>query len=262
MSPEDAQVEVNEPAFQGFRQIIEDTYAGHRLYSAPAVGPEGQQVRNVWVRESEPDAKLSADYEKVMLGAAELFSKMIHLRDSALPFVTDYAVSDDRRLETLTGERDALFVQNESLKSRVEEERRRAEDALGQRDKAQADLDKFLDAHGEVIKTNKDLLSALIARVAGKLSMFESYYGIVEHVHGERAFVVFETDGDPIEHVYERDQFIGGRLPKEGTKVAVHVLLTAMLQETPEGGDETGRAPDKDESPRQRKNVITGPYSF
>jgi hypothetical protein len=55
--------------------------------------------------------------------------------------------------------------------------------------------------------------------------MTESYRGVVVQVHCDEATVVYDVDGDILEHVYVRSQFSDGRLPAEGERLelVVHV---------------------------------------
>lgn len=56
--------------------------------------------------------------------------------------------------------------------------------------------------------------------------MVETYEGTVEVVEGNSATVVYEIDGEPVDHMYERNQFVESRLPDKGARLVtvVHVL--------------------------------------
>lgn len=164
--------------------------------------------------------------------------------------------------EILKQERDTLFLQVQLLESRVAEERRRAEEAIREKDRIRSQLDKLLEAHGSTVEGNKELQRVLIAKDADSLKMIESFDGLVEHVHEDQVVVVYETEGDPIEHVYERDQFLDGHLPKVGERVIVSVFLASRSPQSRKADGPSRSESSEERAPRRRKNVIRGPHSF
>ncbi len=163
------------------------------------------------------------------------------------------AVTADERAESLRKERDELVIQNEILKSRVAEERRTTARAQQQYDQLKATMDNMVDDLRDRGKANETLQGALIAYHAGRVCMHESYWGVVEQVHGDKVVVVYETEDDPLEQVYKRSQFIEDRLPKVGDRVEVfvHVTIRAPRERDAAIGEEAT------EAPRKRRNIIT-----
>ena len=90
--------------------------------------------------------------------------------------------------------------------------------------------------------------------------MIEQYEGVVEHVQGDSVTVVFEIEGDVVEHEYERSQFIDGRLPEEGDRLSVYVHVVHGPDQTQDDA-----ALDDDELNEQddyERRTITGPIEF
>lgn len=63
---------------------------------------------------------------------------------------------------------------------------------------------------------------------------------VVEHVLGDTVAVVFDVEGDVVEHEYHRNQFADGQMPKEGEHLSVCVLMvrgsTEQARELPDLG--------------------------
>lgn len=157
------------------------------------------------------------------------------------------------RYELVRKERDELFIQNEILKSRVAEERRTAARAQQQYDQLKPSVDKMIDDLRDRGRANQTLQGALIAHHTGRVCMHESYNGVVEGVHADKIVVVYETDDDLLEQVYDRSQFIDGKLPSVGDAVQVFVHLALR---SPGERDATVEE-EATEAPRKRRNVIT-----
>lgn len=175
-----------------------------------------------------------------------------------------HGVSHEERrtkdLERVKEERDRLFIENEVLKSRVSEERRNA--ARGQReyDQLKGTLDKMLDQLNERARANDTLQGIVLARDAGHLCMQESYRGAVKHVHGDKVVVVFETEDDPLEQIYDRSQFMDGKVPQPGDRVEVFVHAARRGAEHARTDAATELLKDSEGPRKRRRNVITGPY--
>lgn len=164
--------------------------------------------------------------------------------------------------EALREERDRLFVEKETLRSRLAEEQRRAADALAERDRMRKDLDRYLDSHSELAKSVRALQAVLLHERNGTLRMREAYHGRVEQVHDDRAFVTFETEEDPIHHVYEREQFMGGELPEKGLEVTVYVFAATGSSTRMTDTDVRGREGSEDSVVESRRNVQSGPCTI
>jgi len=165
-------------------------------------------------------------------------------------------------VEGLKRERDTLFVQNQMLQSRVQEERRAAARATRMHDQLLARFDKLLSSMTDRDKAVHVLQQILLAREAGTLRMFEAHEGRVEQVEGDRVVVVFETDDDIIEQVYERSQFVDGKLPQVGERLTVFVHGAVRPGQTGQGTEQAPKSGEQHEPARRRKNLVTGPYEF
>ncbi len=92
----------------------------------------------------------------------------------------------------------------------------------------------------------------------GHLLIFESYEGVVEHVHSDRVTVVFETDDDVVEHDYDRSQFVDGQFPNVGDRITVYIhVITGSLEKPtdPTLLEELG-------DPDYERKRITGAFEF
>jgi hypothetical protein len=126
-------------------------------------------------------------------------------------------------LDRVREERDRLFIECEKLKSRVADERRTSARAQREYDQLKATLDKMLDQLNERARANDTLQAIVVERDAGRVCMQESYRGAVKHVHGDKVVVVFETEDDPLEQMYDASQFIDQKLPQVGDHIEVFV---------------------------------------
>ncbi len=175
---------------------------------------------------------------------------------------TALPVSGEDQAEILKRERDALFVQVQFLESRVAAERQRAEEARVELARVRTGRDKLLETHGIAVEGSRELQRVLIAKDADALRMIESFHGLVEHVHEDQVVVVYETEDDLIEHVYEREQFADGCLPEKGERVIVSVFLASLNRASAEKVDLPDAEPSEEAIFKKRKNVIRGPHSF
>ena len=120
----------------------------------------------------------------------------------------------------------------------------------------------MLDRLAQRDAANNVLLGALVSKVAGRLRMAESYEGEVVSSSDECVVVVFELHGELVEQTYDRKQFVDGRLPGRGYRVAayVHIVEFPAEEETQPDGLTTS---DGTERPRKRrKNVVRLPRTF
>lgn len=161
--------------------------------------------------------------------------------------------------ELLRKENYELKIQNELLISRLADERAKGSDAIQQREKRTEELDSFLSAHRDIACANRGLLEILTGRKSDQLYLWESYPGIIDDVNESRVVVLFDVDGDPVEHVYAKDQFVGSRLPVEGGGVVAYVYIVGR----PESGDSVQDQPCTEEDyPARFGHVLGDTYTF
>lgn len=89
-----------------------------------------------------------------------------------------------------------------------------------------------------------------------RIRMGERYEGIVEQVHKDTVIVAYEIGKDIVHQTYERSQFLEGRLPQEGDRLAVYVhvaLISPQSLESPPGTEVVH------EQEQDWKEKITGP---
>ena len=156
-------------------------------------------------------------------------------------------------------ERDELRVQVQLLRSNVAELRREVA-------RKTRDFDQLLATHHEFVevlkrrsKAEESMLGLLLGQNNGSLRRFETYEGVVDHVHGDSVTVVFETDDDVVEHCYNPGQFVDGQLPNVGDRitVCVHVVLGSLGTPTDPASLE-----ELDDDPGYERKRITGALEF
>lgn len=127
-----------------------------------------------------------------------------------------------------------LLIENERLKTQLIEQRR----ALLLADRSIADLrkqnERLVDVVCDATSANKALQGAMLAQREGRLCLHETHRGVVSAVVGEQIEVTYETAEGPLKQIYQRDQFIGSKLPQEGDSVEAHVMLSTVLQPKPQ----------------------------
>jgi len=169
-----------------------------------------------------------------------------------------------RELERKLAEAENL---NRVQRSRLSEERRaaatanRINDQLQQRlDELQQRLDRQFDLINERARANDAALAALDAKAQGRLLTFEALQGEVIEISEAEVVVRFDTGDDIVEQTYDLRQFTLGKTPAIGDQLAVyvHVALVASAPLVP-ATESKGRVY---ESPRPRRNVITGDHRF
>lgn len=123
------------------------------------------------------------------------------------------------------------------------------------------ELQKRLDCQVEIInertQANDAALSALAAKEHGELLTYEEFQGEVVDVSNDKVVVQLDTNDDIIEQTYEINQFNLGRTPEVGDQLTVYVHVAVVPQ--PPVSDTKG---EPHESPRHRRNVITGDHRF
>ena len=165
----------------------------------------------------------------------------------------------ERQIERLQADRDKYAADNQLLQSRVSELQRTANREIQRYDQLLADYSKLQEQRANLQKRNENLIDALIerakandrlqsiliSRADNRLRMTESYEGIVDDLRGDKVVVMYDVNGDIVEQIYERDQFIDGRLPDIGTRLAVFVNVAEVKLRSVESGIEEKRTHDE-----------------
>jgi len=60
---------------------------------------------------------------------------------------------------------------------------------------------------------------------AFKPLIVETYQGVVMHADEKSVTVIYNCEGEYLEHNYNKEQFISEELPKVGDKVIIRVIL-------------------------------------
>jgi aminopeptidase N len=156
---------------------------------------------------------------------------------------------------------------NRVQRSRLSEERRaaatanRINDQLQQRlDVLQKRLDRQFDLINERARANDVALAALASKSQGRLLTYETLQGEVIEVSEAEVVVRFDTGDDLVEQTYDLRQFTLGKTPAEGDQLAVYVHVALVAPPSLAAGTESKA--DLHDSPRPRRNVITGDHRF
>ncbi len=158
-----------------------------------------------------------------------------------LPSIEYEGYPPDLLIAELRRERDGLRVENELLSTRIAQERMAAfearmdaeqwksltEDARVSALEAKTQSNKVLDAHKSSVEANRDMQRVILAGSDGRLQMSALFHGVVDHSGEDSAIVIYESDDGPIEHVYTKNQFLGGRLPAEGERVTIGFFMAS-----------------------------------
>ncbi len=105
--------------------------------------------------------------------------------------------------------------------------------------------ESLLEVVCDMAKANKDLQAALIAQSQGRICLREVHRGTVSEVVGAQAEVTYETPDGPLKQVYERKQFVRGKLPEEGDAVEAHVIVVVgQASEAQKEPEETSDLPE------------------
>ena len=103
-------------------------------------------------------------------------------------------------------------------------------------------------------------LAALASKSHGRLLTYETLQGEVIEVSEAEVVVRFDTGDDLVEQTYDLGQFTLGKTPVEGDQLAVYVHVALVAPPSLAAGTESKA--DLHESPRPRRNVITGDHRF
>lgn len=151
---------------------------------------------------------------------------------------------------------ESLRGQYEANKTQLVEEQKTTAMYVRQRD-------DILDRYNEESRKCRQMESLLQDKNSGQLLMFECYSGIVEASSEDSATIVFETDDDVVEHLYEREQFTDGKIPEEGQRVSVCFYLSELQEvEVAELPKDWDTEDDFIDFRSRRKNVVKGPYTI
>ena len=125
--------------------------------------------------------------------------------------------------------------------------------------RVQKRLDRQIDLINERAR-NDVALAALDAKAQGRLLTYEALQGEAIEISEAEVVVRFDTGDDIFEQTYDLRQFTLGKTPAVGDQLAVyvHVALVAPPPLAP-GTESKG---EFHESPRPRRNVITGDHRF
>ena len=88
-----------------------------------------------------------------------------------------------------------------------------------------------------------------------KTFLVDTYRGEVVHADNDSVVVVYDVDGDLVEHIYHREQFVDQKLPPLGTLVESRTVIVELPPEI-----EAELPPDT--GPRRRKNTATYSREF
>ena len=78
------------------------------------------------------------------------------------------------------------------------------------------------------------------------------------HVDENSVVVTYSVKDEYVDQTYGKEQFIGGRSPKKGDRLAIYVHVAEM----PKQQDGPTSASSPDEQPRHRKGAIRPPREF
>jgi len=263
----------------------------HRLDLGFAPSEAYLELYKQWLAKIEPDIKFAAVIHATAgLGKSSLVKRLNELAfefgetQTRLPDEPLFRVFSEMRSALPTAERvgeEALRARvselerklaeaenlNRVQRSRLSEERRaaatanRINDQLQQRlDQLQQRLDRQLDFINERARANDVALAALDAKAQGRLLTYEALQGEAIEISEAEVVVRFDTGDDIVEQTYDLRQFTLGKTPAVGDQLAVyvHVALVASAPLVP-ATESKGRVY---ESPRPRRNVITGDHRF
>jgi hypothetical protein len=193
--------------------------------------------------------------------AAEVASEHdILLDDLSLPAEPVKPVTGSSLIIDLKRESEALSRENARLRARVAELALSQKQSRVRRRRLRERLHEFEVRLDERAKANDRMQSALIARIEGRLRMCESYQGEVVDVDGDRVVVVYDVKGDVIEQVYERSQFLEGRLPEVGTVLTAYVMAAEVA---PQVGEPVPVEDERDDNvPSYRRKPLDEPTIF
>jgi hypothetical protein len=110
----------------------------------------------------------------------------------------------------------------------------------------------------EVKHTNNVKGRAVVDFEDPKLRMHETYEGQVEHVGENTVVVVYNVNGELVEHTYEKKQFQNGKLPTLGTCLKTFVYV---VEQEPKPPTDTESESATGDEPSHRE-PLTGPVEF
>ncbi len=219
---------------------------------------------------ASPKQELSVldEYEKLMAGASHIWTLPV----AAAPILAQFqgyprgSVAGRVTGSGTREELDELRVQNERLKSLATQERRSAARESQKHDQLLVEhralretVDNLIQLLKQRAEANDALQATLLHHEEGRLCMFESHEGIVMHVDDDCAVVTYSIDDEYVDQTYRREQFVDGRLPKRGDRLALFVHVAEVLKRRE---DETTSGAATDEQRRHRKRAVRPPREF
>jgi len=138
-----------------------------------------------------------------------------------------------------------VVLENERLKTQLISERRAVLTAHQRHAQLTSQHEVVLEGICELAKANKALQAALIAQAAGRICFHETHSGSVTEILGDQVAVTYETPDGPLKQVYDRTQFMHGKLPEEGDVVEAHVMIAvAKSPDVQKEAEEASDLPD------------------
>ena len=194
----------------------------------------------------------------------------IEITAGAIPTMDDRGLISEDYVRRLTDANESLRAQYEANKTQLADEQRTTDGYVSQLKEAREQLheareqrDTLLYTFKEMKQSNEQLTELLEDKKTGQLLMFQTLYGAVRESFGDSVVIAFETDDDIIEHTYERQQFLEGKLPdeEERVKVCFYLSYTGEVQgPVLEGTMET--EDDLIDLRVHRKNLVEGSDTF
>jgi hypothetical protein len=106
------------------------------------------------------------------------------------------------------------------------------------------------------------LQAVLAATEEGRIRMFETYEGEVVEVGADSVVAVFEVGDDLVRQVYGREQFLDGKMPDKGERLAVYVHVATVPSKPDELVSPAISEAEENERPRRRTNTVPLPRTF
>ena len=183
---------------------------------------------------------------------------------SILP-VLESETKEQHENNRIREENKSLKMQIELLKSRVADLRATQTREIQRFDQLQSQNAKLAETNDKLVtllsdrdKTTNAVLCQMAAERDGRIRIRECYQGVVEYSENDTAVVIYTLEGKPVEHVYERRQFLSSQLPPVGTPLKA---LAFVLDSTPQLPHDTDEGSNTSDEPSHRK-PLSGPEEF
>ena len=167
---------------------------------------------------------------------------------------------DADRIEKVLRHRNSeLTLHVERLRSELVAAKRSELIARRDAERLEGQNDAQLSCIGELAKTNRAAQEALIAAKEGRICLHETHFGVVAEREGDEVAVVYERPDGEVEQIYDRTQFVDGKLPEVGDNLEAHVIVASRRAGAVPGSIETGTQGKTDEFSAFREKGVTGP---